>query len=130
MLVGPADMYRNDLSPVTFLEKWIHYLQQQCLHACGSLRDFRIHLHLPVQVDAVVDNFVGAVQSRRSARHVERQIGKGRYPLVESNLSLQVGKDGLGIVFVLSSGSRAQLVDISLSLWLGEAAFVDAEGAL
>src|ERR1700730_6608578 len=107
MLKCPADVYGHDFSPVALLEKRIHHLQQQSLHPCSGLRDLRIHLNLPVEIDSVIDNVVGSVQLCRSAGYSERQLGEGRYAMLQSNLSLKVRKHGFGIVFVLSSGSGA-----------------------
>src|ERR1700686_3160501 len=62
--VGSEDLHRDDLSFVLLAEEGIHDFQQQGFRAAGSFGDFRVDLHLAVQVNSVVQNVICAMKMR------------------------------------------------------------------
>jgi hypothetical protein len=53
MLICPRNSHRQHFAFAFFLEKRIHHFQQDCFCPAGSVRYFRVHLQLAVQVDLV-----------------------------------------------------------------------------
>jgi hypothetical protein len=84
----------------------------------GSLGNLGVNLHVAVQVDAMIDNVVRAVQSGVGAGPTEFKALELRYSARESDRPYEVAENGLGIFRFFATRSRTQGIDVFLGIGL------------
>ncbi len=132
LLVCSRDSNGNDLSLFSLLEEWVHHFQQQCLGAGSGLRYFRVHLHLAVQVDLVIDDVVGTVQAGGCAGDAESEVAEmcslrfGERTSPVRSVSTVSGSSGI----FFSARASAQFVHAFLGVRVGEPSAGDSEFSL